>query len=709
MATLSPFITGELRDKPRHGIGANINRTDRPTMAIVDPLAKKLIKQLKTSFDVTIVNGNKYTVEKELFGLPTADFCLCDCRDQNVNMLSFTGVEHFSGTVLFLINAQSTIPHDFGDFSNPFELVSEEDILSNLISLKCKARRKQHLSTKQTPGKRLPSDMDKLIAENALTILQTVMQYSTDWMVVKDLDHRFLLASEKFCETTQKNKQDIIGKNDLEIGTPEELVLGDQAGNLRGFWNEDNAVTDNGQATAHEHIIIQETSLEQLREHVDRVPLKDANGTVFGLFVCVKQAYHSTINGKTVSSLSSRRTSEMQPIVKRLKDDRNRAELLNRRSQTAFKSKNNFIATASHDLRQPLHAIGLFIESLERQLENQQQRDTLAKMKKSSQHLNNLLNSILDISKLDAGAVPVTKSHFNILQLFKSIEDEFSAAAQEKSLVLHVGKTDTIVHTDSLLLSRILKNLVSNAVKYSNTGSVNIITEIENNTLAIRVKDTGPGIPEEQYQAIFNEYHQINNQNNLPNFGLGLGLSIVKRLVELLELDLQLHSCIGEGSEFKIKVPLGNDKLLNPTTEDEYEITDLKAHKLLVIEDDPVVLEAMNEMLQSLNCDVYPAFNIDEAVEIINELEELPDAMIVDYQLANGVTGNIAIDSVCSAAGKQIPAIIVTGNTHSSIVRKASESAYRVLNKPVNPDTLMNTVNSAIENQEISNHSQTTH
>jgi len=389
--------------------------------------------------------------------------------------------------------------------------------------------------------------------------------------------------------------------------------------------------------------------------------------------------------------------TEMQPIVKRLKDDRNKAELLSQQTLSAFKSKNNFIATASHDLRQPLHALGLFIESLDRQLENEQQRRTLAKMRKSSQHLNELLNSILDISKLDAGAVSVTKSHFSILPLLKSIEDEFTGAANENSLRFNVGKSDFVVHTDSLLLSRILKNLVSNAVKYTASGSVNIMTEILQDSLVIRVKDTGPGIPEEQYQTVFNEYHQIKNQDSVPNFGFGLGLSIVKRLVELLDLKIQLESKLGEGSEFSVYLPLGDDSLLASVNDDDQLPATASAHKLLVIEDDPIVLDAMTNMLQGFNCDVYPAYNIEESVEIIKELEELPDAMIVDYQLADGVTGNQAIAAVNSAAQTSIPAIVVTGNTHSSIVRRAGESAFRVLNKPVSPDTLIKTINSAVE------------
>jgi len=392
----------------------------------------------------------------------------------------------------------------------------------------------------------------------------------------------------------------------------------------------------------------------------------------------------------------------MAPIIEMRDAELSTVMPINQQSPSAFKKKNNYIATASHDLRQPLQAIGLFIETLDHQITDKSQRLTLSKMKQSSNDLTELLNSILDISKLDADAVVASKSHFCIAPLLKSLEDEFSKSAERKSLNLHVANTASFVYTDNLLLVRILRNLLNNAVKYTKTGVVNLTTEIKDDALLIHIKDSGPGIPKEQYLAIFDELNQSEDQSSEPNFGMGLGLSIVKRLTDLLDLEISLDANIGQGTHFTLAVPLGIE---SETPNESVKINNAKhfeSYKLLLVEDNPIVLDATQEMLTSMNCDAYPAKDIPEALEIINELDELPDLLIVDYQLADGVTGNTAIRKIREAASENLPAIVVTGNTNSSVFREASKAAYRVLNKPVNPDGLLKTIDSAVKHYRAS-------
>lgn len=600
---------------------------------------------------------------------------------------------------LALVDGYSYLPAEPCDQDIKLELITEAELNSDVLELRIascfRTIQLEKQQSKQDRGDENVVTQD-IIKENAYDILQTLIQHSTDWVVVKDLDHRFLLATNRFLQAHQKNASEVIGKDDLEIGTPEELVLGDESEEAEGYWSSDDKIIASRIPVESEQFIINESALGQDRERVVRVPIKNKDGEVIALFVCITQAHTLNINGDTISTFANRRNMDLSPNINKLDDDRNKAEAHNLKSQFTIKQKNNFIATASHDLRQPLHAIGLFVEALQKTVIDSKQQNILSKMKQSSHDLNDLLNSILDISKLDAEAVPVNNSHFAIAPLLKSIEDEFNTDASSKSIQLNINTSSSVVHTDSLLLSRILKNLVSNAVKFTTTGSVNLITEINEDHLTIRIKDTGPGIPKEQYQSIFLEYHQLQLQHEQPNFGQGLGLSIVKRLVELLKLDISLDSEMGRGTQFSLHVPLGNSMHANNIDQNTNDVEGSDSYRLLVVEDNVTVLEAMEEMLTSMNCVTYPAHDIPEALEIINELEELPNVLIVDYQLANGVTGDMAIEQIRAAAKKQIPAIIVTGNTSSALIREAAKSAYRVLSKPVNPDVLLRTINGAV-------------
>lgn len=624
------------------------------------------------------------------------DACITDCRSKAI-VCSENAEQYNCGISFALVNEHSYLPFESTEQDANLELVTEAELNSDILHLRISARlRALHISEERSDNE------PDIVKENAYEILKTLMKYSTDWMVVKDLDHRFALVSDRFLRSHKKGSAEIIGKNDLEIGTQKELVLGDVAKEWSGYWADDDQAIAAKKPIETEHMVIEENALEQTREHVARVPIKNTAGEVIALLVCVSQVNISKINGSMIPTFASRKNLERHPIIKQLDEKRSQAEAQNMRSQSVIKGKNNFIATASHDLRQPLQAISLFIESLEQKIEDVEQKTILSKMKQSSNDLGELLNSILDISKLDANAVSVKKSHFSIAGLLKTIEDEFENKACKKSINLNINSSNSVVHTDNLLLSRILKNLVSNAVKYTKSGSVNLLTEINGDNLIIRVKDTGPGIPKEQYQSVFMEYHQISDQQSQPNFGQGLGLSIVRRLVELLNLDLKLDSEMGRGTQFSLTIPLGNSLKNQPNNLDRTSNKSTESFKLMVIDDNPIVLEAMEAMLTSMDCDAYPAHDIPEALEIIKELEELPDVLIVDYQLADDVTGDLAIAQVRKAANNDIPAIIVTGNTNSALVRKAAESAYRVLNKPVNPDVLLRTISSAVNERHTS-------
>lgn len=371
-----------------------------------------------------------------------------------------------------------------------------------------------------------------------------------------------------------------------------------------------------------------------------------------------------------------------------------------KRAQSNFKRKNNFIATASHNLRQPLQTISLLVELLQHQIMDIAQRSRLDKIETSSKDLNALLNSILDISKLYADAVVADKSHFSIGDLLKSIQGELETECNNTSLELVIEHVDTFVYTDSLLLLRIIKNLVSKAVKYTDSGSVTVATRVDGDLLVLQVKDTGPGIPKEQYQSIFYEYHRLDESDNdrIANFGMGLGLSIVERLVNLLHLDISLDSTMDEGTCFTLSIPLGDAESHRevsrlPTTSSQH---DLANYNVVVVEDNPLVMQSMCDLLRHKHCSVHAASSSSEALHILQSLDRLPDLLLVDYQLEDEMTGDILIRKICTSMSACIPAIIVTGNTNSSVIRQASESDFRVLTKPINPDALLSNIASAI-------------
>jgi len=686
----------------------------------------KLAKQFRLAQYAPDINMHDY------------DAAFIDCRGIEISYPFSAGFERSAdrpNMTIALVDENTCLPDDSANGSpginlSNLELVTEAELDSAVLKLRLNASTRRK-STPANAGDNVKSSATNIVKDNAYQILQAFVRNSTDWIVVKDLDNRFVIASDRFLKSQNMSADEVIGKNDLEIGTSAELVLGNAEKNWKGYWQLDKEVIDSGKPSYTEHLVIHENALQQVREQVAKVPVTNTAGDIIGLMVCVTQVHSSRFNGKKMSEFTSRSSNNISPIVGILDNEKQKEKrkslVKKQQSHSAFRRKNNFIATASHDLRQPLQAIGLFIESLEHQIIEEKQRSILKKMKQSSNDLTGLLNSILDVSKLDADAVIATKAHFCIAPLLKSLEDEFAASAKQKSIKLQVNHSDAFAYTDSLLLVRILRNLLSNAVKYTLEGGVSLLTEVQNESLLIHIKDSGPGIPEAQYLAIFDEYSQFDIQDTQPNFGMGLGLSIAKRLTDLLGFDISIDSKMGQGTHFTLTVPLGINAENQPdgksggsgssgtsasvenNIENESNPALANSHKILIVEDNPIVLDATQEMLTCMNCDAYPASDIPEALEIINELDELPDLLVVDFQLADGVTGDTAIEKIREAAKADLPAIIVTGTTNSNLFRQASKAAYRVLNKPVNPETLLKTIDSAVREHRRSTQDATNH
>jgi signal transduction histidine kinase/CheY-like chemotaxis protein len=364
-------------------------------------------------------------------------------------------------------------------------------------------------------------------------------------------------------------------------------------------------------------------------------------------------------------------------------------------------AKSRFLAAASHDLRQPLHALNLFLDQ-RRSETSQVERSRLdAQIDTAVAAMNELFNSLLDISKLDAGVLAPSISEFPIYHLLKRIETTFVATARESGLRLRVVSSRAWVRSDFILLERILLNLVSNAVRYTERGGVVIGCRHRNGRLRIDVCDSGIGIPEDQRRNIFGEFYQLDSGEKDRRGGLGLGLAIVDRICGLLDHPFELTSSAGRGSCFSVLVPSAPAVTAQAPLDAPRALVDSEQGKLvMVIDDNELVRDGTRGLLKSWGCLVVTAESEDAAMAKLADHVRRPDLIISDYHLAQGKAGFELIDRLRRACGAQIPAFLISGDTAPERLREASASGYYLLHKPVLPITLRSVVSQLLKNQQ---------
>ena len=361
-------------------------------------------------------------------------------------------------------------------------------------------------------------------------------------------------------------------------------------------------------------------------------------------------------------------------------------------------SKSRFIAAASHDLRQPLHALGLFIAQLRAQINSVDGKRLIERIDASISAMNELFNALLDISRLDAGVLAPNFTEFPIDHLLKRIDATFGTTAREKGLSLRVARSQAWIRSDTILLERILLNLLSNAIRYTREGGVVVACRKRAGSLHIEVSDTGTGIPENQQRDIFNEFYQIAGPERDRQGGLGLGLAIVDRLCRLLHHRIELTSAVGEGSRFTIVVPLATARLKPASTPHSQETTiDFPLAKLIVvIDDDALVLEGTGGLLRSWGCQVVTGGSASEAIERLSGAQ--PDLIISDYHLSNGRNGIGEIEALRAEFRNTIRAFLISGDTAPEQLRSARASGYHLLHKPLRPMALRAIINQLLKN-----------
>jgi signal transduction histidine kinase/CheY-like chemotaxis protein len=351
-------------------------------------------------------------------------------------------------------------------------------------------------------------------------------------------------------------------------------------------------------------------------------------------------------------------------------------------------SKSRFLAAASHDLRQPLHALNLFAAQL-RSERDQVERDRLAvRIDTAVANMNELFNALLDISRLDAGAMSANVSDFPINRVLSRIAAMFASTARDRGLLLRMVACSTWVRSDPILLEQVLLNLVSNAVRYTPTGGVVVGCRHKGATLRIDVCDTGIGIPADDQRNIFREFYQVAAPERGKE-GLGLGLAIVERLSAVLDHSITLASTPGKGSRFSITVPV----VPTPVIVSAAVLTagaalpdSLRGKLIVVIDDDALALEGTGGLLKSWGCRVVTGRSDREALTKLNGTA--PDLIISDYHLQEGRSGIDAIDELRDTLGGDIPAFLISGDITQERVRETHGTAHHLLHKPVNPMTL---------------------
>jgi len=366
-----------------------------------------------------------------------------------------------------------------------------------------------------------------------------------------------------------------------------------------------------------------------------------------------------------------------------------------RQLEIANKHKSHFIASASHDLRQPLHALNLFVARLRDEPDPAERSRLVARIDASVASMNELFESLLDMTKLDAGIVEPSPAQVPVQRVLDRIETTFAEAARKKGLALYIVPSRAWVAGDPILLERILLNLVSNAVRYTEQGGVVVGCRRRGGMLRIDVCDTGPGIPADQRRSIFGEFYQLAQPGVGAREGLGLGLAIVDRLCRLLGHRVEVDSRRGCGSRFSVTVPL----VAQPRAETGEPVTEspltdpARGKRIVVIDDDALVLDGMRGILQGWGCRVETAASDADALAQLTGDNARPDLIISDSRLADGQSGIDAIERLRVAAGVPIPALIITGDTAPERLREASAGGLPLLHKPVSPMALRTTLN----------------
>ncbi|MCA3219051.1 MAG: response regulator [Burkholderiales bacterium] len=357
-------------------------------------------------------------------------------------------------------------------------------------------------------------------------------------------------------------------------------------------------------------------------------------------------------------------------------------------AEDANREKSMFLAAASHDLRQPLHALALQAHVLGQTALTPPQRASLGSIEASVEAMTGLFDALLDVSRLDAGVVPVRNQPVSMQSVFDQLAAEFGSAARAKNLALRLRPTRSVVYTDAHLLATLLRNLVSNAIRYTDHGGVLVCARRRGRVWRVQVWDTGIGIAPEHQRAVFKAFFQVGNAERDRSRGLGLGLAITERIADLLRLPLQLRSQPGHGTVFSVDLQVGTATRPVATPGPAGDPGRLEGACVLVLDNEAESRAAMAALLESWGCRVITAATAEEAVRRSTALTAPPQLLVCDFRLGGGATGPDVIERLREEFNLTIPALVITGDTGGEVLRLVQDSGCLMLHKPVQPARL---------------------
>ena len=412
-----------------------------------------------------------------------------------------------------------------------------------------------------------------------------------------------------------------------------------------------------------------------LMAHVERST--DQQGGSYSLFQTA-----ITLEGRVRS-----RTEELTGLMHRL--ERSNAALVSAKeeAETANRSKTRFLAAASHDLLQPLNAARLSLSALTDLAPGPEAKAVARQVERGLETIEDLIKALIDISKLDAGIVRPVVKPVRLADLVAGIEASFRPFAERKELRLVTRCADLVVETDGILLQRILQNLVSNAIRYTESGGVLIAAQRRGKLCRIDVVDTGCGIPESERALVFEEFFRGGREGDDGGVGLGLGLSIVQRMASTLDHAIELHSRTGHGTRLSLTLPLAAQRpdarvTLAPLA------TALTGARVLAIENDASTAEALQRLLRSWDAEVQVFRDLAGVVAALGTGLARPDVMVIDYHLDNGACGLDVVDYLRRNRGWVTPVILTTADHGADIAARAQATGAELVHKPIKPAQL---------------------
>lgn len=501
-----------------------------------------------------------------------------------------------------------------------------------------------------------------------------------------DKDYHLKFANKAYHQFFSNNAQQLIGKHldqlnlqpDLEKRKP--YLQSALEGEAQTFEMELDDIT------GKKHFV--------LGNYVPDYASNDNNAEINGVFVIIQDISSRRKAELALQQAKSELEQRVDERTLELLKTNQQLQAAKQKAEKANSSKTKFIADASHDLLQPFNAARLFSSLLSEQSDQlpEQLKKTVLNLDQSLKSAENLLGALLDIAKIDAGGMTVEKNHFQIKTLFDQLRNQYQSLASKKSIKFKVMESGYVIHSDQKLLYRVLQNLTYNALKYTEKGGVLIGCRKRAELLQIMIIDTGIGLSESEQSIIFQEFLRLNKVKESGNQGLGLGLSIVERIVKQLDHPLAIFSQPEKGSTFMVTVPLSDQKHINQSSVIDATLP-TSDHKpsILCIDNEQQILTGMKDLLSNWGYQVYCASGSQDALTQLKK-NITPNILLVDYHLDNE-TGLATIEQINDQFPSAYHVVIITANRTESLRKTIQEKGYSLLLKPIKPAVLRNLIN----------------